>query len=74
MMNISNKSQIETNSMFNSNNKYGYKLNLNNPKIKELYYRYKKFIGIAREIPLSDEQRREFENYILNEKRPPRQG
>lgn len=59
--------------IFNAFNPYGYRLNLNNPKIKELYYRYKKYIGVARNIPLSDEQRREFEAYVLGEM-PPRQG
>lgn len=68
---ISKNNQIETNSIFNKGNPYGYKLNLSNPKIKELYYRYKNYIGVAREFPLSDEQRFEFEAYILKE-HPPR--
>lgn len=46
------------------NNKYDYRYNLNHPKINELYYRYKKWKGIPRDFPLSDEQRFDFEKYL----------
>lgn len=43
---------------------YGYKINVNEEPFKELYERYKKWKGIPRWCPLSDEERKEFENYI----------
>lgn len=51
--------------MFVKNNRYGYKLNLNHPKIRELYYRYKKWKNIAEIYPLSDAERFEFERYVI---------
>ena len=56
--------------IFNAFNPYGYRLNLNNPKIKELYYRYKKYIGVARNFPLSDEERINFEKIIIEQLTP----
>ena len=46
-------------------NKYNYKINISHPKIKPLYQRFKKWKGIADWCPLSDEERLEFESYIL---------
>lgn len=46
-------------------NKYGYRIDISHPKIKPLYERFKKWKGIASWVPLSDEERKEFENYIL---------
>ena len=44
---------------------YGYKVDISNPKIKPLYERYKKWKGIPSWCPLSDDERLEFESYIL---------
>lgn len=46
-------------------NKYGYQINITHPKIKPLYERYKKWKNISNWCPLSDEERLEFESYIL---------
>lgn len=43
-------------------NKYGYKIAINNPRIKPLYEAYKKKIGA---IILSDKERLEFEKIIF---------
>ena len=51
--------------MFVKNNPYGYKLNLNHPKIRELYYRYKEWKNISTNCPLSDAERFEFERYVI---------
>lgn len=48
-------------------NKYGYQVDISHPKIKPLYERFKKWKGIANWVPLSDEERREFESYILKQ-------
>lgn len=53
--------------MFVNNNPYGYLLNLNHPKIRELYYRYKDWKGISRNCPLSDAERFEFERYVIDD-------
>lgn len=52
-------------SIFNTANRYGYKLNINHPKINELYRRYKEWKGYAYNFPLTDEQRHEFEAYVM---------
>ena len=52
-------------SIYCAPNKYGFRLNLRHPKINELYRRYKAWKGYAPHLPLSDNERREFENYIL---------
>lgn len=44
-------------------NPYGYKLNINNPNIKPLYYAYKQVQGIPH-MPPSDNQRHEFERDV----------
>lgn len=46
-------------------NKYGFKLNINNKRINELYRRYKAWKGLPANMPISNEQRLEFENYVL---------
>ena len=44
---------------------YGYRVDISQPKIKELYFRYKKWKGIPDWCPLSDSERLEFERYLL---------
>ena len=51
-------------SIYLRNNKYGFRYNVSHPKINDLYRRYKRWQGIPCNDPLSDEQRREFENYL----------
>lgn len=46
-------------------NKYGYRLNLNHPAVDELYKRFKRWKGIHINDPLSDEERKEFEDYAM---------
>lgn len=53
-------------SIFNEDNDYGYKFNVNHPKINELYRRFKLWKGYSMNFPLTDEQRFEFENYLIN--------
>jgi len=52
----------DNSSIFNSNNKYGYKININHPDIKEKYELFKKK---KKAIILSDEERFEFEAIIF---------
>lgn len=54
-------------------NKYGYRVNINHPKIRPLYERFK---NKKCEIILSDKQRFEFEMIIMNliERRKHEQG
>ena len=47
-------------------NPYGFKLNINHPRINELYRRYKRWKGLAENYPITDKQRKEFESYVLN--------
>ena len=56
------------NSIYLKNNRYGYRLNLNHPKINELYRRYKEWKGLPVTMPLTDAERRDFEEYVLSEK------
>ncbi len=46
-------------------NPYEYKISLRNEKMRELYDRFKRWKGIPIWCPLSDNERLEFENYIL---------
>ena len=46
-------------------NPYGYRLNINHKRINELYRRYKAWKGLATNMPITDNQRREFEGYVL---------
>ena len=43
-------------------NQWGYRYNINHPKIKELYQRYCKWKSIYR--PMTDQERYDFESYI----------
>lgn len=49
-------------SIFAPENKYGYRININNPQVRPLYEAYKKKIQA---IILSDRERFEFEEIIL---------
>ena len=49
-----------------NDNPYGYRLDISEPDINRLYNRFKKWKGIPSWCPLSDEERLEFEEYILN--------
>lgn len=51
--------------MFMFDNPYGYLVNINHSLIQPLYYRFKQWKGIPRRFPLSDEERFEFEKYII---------
>ena len=46
-------------------NKYGFRLNINHPRINELYRRFKEWKSLPANLPLDNEQRLEFENYVL---------
>lgn len=46
------------------NNKYGYQVDITEPKYRELYERYKKYKNIPAWCPLSDAERFEFEKYV----------
>lgn len=48
--------------IYANDNKYGYKINVNHPKIAPLYERYKKWCG---QKILSDNQRRHFESIVF---------
>ncbi|MBR1823291.1 MAG: hypothetical protein IJ779_03540 [Ruminococcus sp.] len=49
-------------SIFAKPNKYGYQININHPKIRPMYERYKEKLG---ERILSDKQRFDFERLIF---------
>ena len=48
-----------------TDNKYGYQIDISHPQIKPLYERFKKWKNVPRWCPLSDQERLEFESYIL---------
>ena len=52
----------ENDSIYAPQNKYGYKININHPKIRPLYEHYKRRIGA---IILSDRERFEFEAAVF---------
>ena len=52
----------QNDSIFAAPNKYGYKININHPKIRPLYERYKR--SIKAKI-LSDAERFDFEKHIF---------
>ena len=54
---------IASSSIYCPINEYGYRYNVNHPKINELYRRYLEWKGIVKRPP-TDEERREFERYI----------
>lgn len=49
-------------------NKYGYQVDITKLEYRELYERYKKYKNIPRWCPLSDCERFEFEEFVLNRK------
>ena len=46
-------------------NPWGYRVNINHPAVRPLYKRYKRWRHIPDWCPLSDEERQEFESYVL---------
>lgn len=56
------KHMSDNQSVFAPVNKYGYKININNPQIRPLYEAYKKKTGA---VILSDKERFDFERIIL---------
>ena len=54
----------EEQSVYNRSNPYGYKLNINHPRVRDLYERYKKWKDIAGRPP-TDAERKEFESMVL---------
>ena len=44
---------------------WGYRTDLNDPEIRDLYYRYKAWKGIPRWCPLSDGERHEFDTLVM---------
>ena len=55
---------MDKTSIYAEYNPYGYKYNINHPKVNELYRRYKVWKGYAVNYPLTDEQRKGFESYL----------
>lgn len=55
-------SNINEVSIYCKPNPYGYKYNINHPKIDELYRRYCSWKGFDR--PMTDAERLDFESYI----------
>lgn len=53
------------NPMIAKNNTSGYRLNVNHPLIREIYWRYKEKNSIPRRYPLSDNERFEFEEVTI---------
>lgn len=51
--------------VFNENNPYGYRLNVNHPKIRRLYKRYMAWKELPLHFPLSDAERFEFEEMVI---------
>lgn len=49
-------------------NPYGYRVDISKTKYRELYDRYKQWKGIPKWCPLSDYERLEFEEFVLNRK------
>lgn len=52
-------------SIYTHNNPYGYRININHPKILPLYEKYCEKIGMPLHIHLSRPQRLDFERVIL---------
>ena len=46
-------------------NPQGFRLNINEPRINDLYRRYKAWKGLTGHFPITDEQRFEFERYVI---------
>ncbi len=54
-------------SIFIDDNPYGYRININHPKILPLFEKYKKWKEIPSNEPLADAERFEFEDIIINQ-------
>lgn len=55
-------------SIYTENNKYGFKININHLRVRDLYIRYKRWKNIPYNVPLSDDERFEFESYMSQKK------
>lgn len=53
----------ESVSIYCAGNPWGYRYNINHPKIRELMQRYRVWKGIAMR-PMTDAERLDFENYL----------
>lgn len=60
---------IKYDSIFNIGNPYGYKININHPRVRDKYNRFKKWKDIPENEPMSDEIRFEFEKYLLSNRK-----
>lgn len=52
-------------SVYTQDNPYGYRLNIAHPLVRPLYDRYKAWIGVGTNTPLSDRERFEFEEMVI---------
>lgn len=59
----------EPENIFVDGNPYGYLLNISHPRIRELYWRFKDWKGIPRNMPMSDAERLEFEMLALGKEK-----
>lgn len=57
--------RLAPDNMTMTDHKYGYRVNINHPKINPYYRRYKEWREIAFTAALSDQERAEFEAYML---------
>ena len=48
-------------------NPWNYRVNVNHPRMRPLYERFKGWKGVPAWCPLVDEERREFEGWVLGE-------
>ena len=44
---------------------YGYRTDLNDPEIRDLYFRFKAWKGIPEWCPLEDRERYEFDSWVM---------
>lgn len=56
------------NSIFLVNNPYGFRINVNHELIRPLYIRYKAWKGLTVKFPINNQERFEFEDYIIHSK------
>lgn len=63
------KSLDELDTMRLTRERYGYRLNLTKPRVRAAYDEYKRRHGIPSWCPLSDEQRKEFEEQAIEQAR-----
>ena len=64
--------QISAEMIFDTPNRYGYRVNINHPKILPLYEAYHKHIGVPLHIHLTTPQRLRFEAIIFRMMQKPR--